>query len=392
MTRERFLEGMSRAAATVSIVTTDGPAGRAGITVSSMSSVSADSERPSLLVCVHDLAASAAAIAANGRFCVNVLTDVQAKVSDAFAGRMAAEDKFQHGLWTTSPGGLPMLEGALVAFDCELKSDTLYGTHHIFVGEVDHTELSEAGIALVYANRSYGSTVPFGSSMASRRELADGEEFERVTLGAYPTLAPFVVPRLLAAFSESAPYLEIQVREDTQVQLLRDLQRGEIDLALTYDFELPEDVDRRLVAQLATYALLPANHPLAREESVSLAELVHEPMILLDLQPSRGYFTGLFESMGLHPHIAYRTTSHEMVRAMVGNGLGYSLLGTRAASAVSVDGRATVTVALRDELPASSVVVISRGEDEPSDAVASIIDYLGSSLMPDGSARPPAED
>ena len=45
--REAFLQGMSRAVATVNIVTTDGAAGQAGVTVSAMSSVSADgSARP----------------------------------------------------------------------------------------------------------------------------------------------------------------------------------------------------------------------------------------------------------------------------------------------------------------------------------------------------------
>ena len=40
--RDRFIAGMARAATTVNVVTTDGPAGRAGVTVSAMSSVSAD--------------------------------------------------------------------------------------------------------------------------------------------------------------------------------------------------------------------------------------------------------------------------------------------------------------------------------------------------------------
>jgi len=71
-TRDTFLEGMSRAASTVSIVTSDGPAGKVGVTVSAMSSVSADSERPSLLVCVNKNSRSADVIRENGRFCVNV--------------------------------------------------------------------------------------------------------------------------------------------------------------------------------------------------------------------------------------------------------------------------------------------------------------------------------
>jgi flavin reductase (DIM6/NTAB) family NADH-FMN oxidoreductase RutF len=103
MIREKFLDGMSRAAATVSVVTTDGPAGRAGVTVSAMTSVSADSAAPSLLVCVHRLSPAAPAILANGVFCVNVLRDSQAWLSDTFAGRRPTStgDRFEVGRWTT---------------------------------------------------------------------------------------------------------------------------------------------------------------------------------------------------------------------------------------------------------------------------------------------------
>ena len=64
--RQRFLNGMSRAAATVNVVTTDGDAGRSGVTVSAMSSVSADTEAPIILVCLHHLGKSVAIIIDNG--------------------------------------------------------------------------------------------------------------------------------------------------------------------------------------------------------------------------------------------------------------------------------------------------------------------------------------
>ena len=86
MQRDLFIEGMSHAASTVNIVTTDGPAGRAGVTVSAMCSVTADA--PTLLVCVHQKSAACEAILANGVFCVNVLRDDQALISDTFAGRI----------------------------------------------------------------------------------------------------------------------------------------------------------------------------------------------------------------------------------------------------------------------------------------------------------------
>ena len=71
-----FLEGMSVAATTVNVVTTDGDAGRAGVTVSAMSSVSADTQRPTLLVCINENSSAAAAILENGVFCVNIFPGI----------------------------------------------------------------------------------------------------------------------------------------------------------------------------------------------------------------------------------------------------------------------------------------------------------------------------
>jgi flavin reductase (DIM6/NTAB) family NADH-FMN oxidoreductase RutF len=84
--RRRFLIGMSHAACTVNVVTTDGAAGRHGVTVSAMVSVSADTPQPTLLVCIHHLSPVADALLKNGVFCVNVLREDQAHISDSFAG------------------------------------------------------------------------------------------------------------------------------------------------------------------------------------------------------------------------------------------------------------------------------------------------------------------
>src|SRR5690625_2260583 len=120
--RARFLAGMSRAAQTVNIVTTDGAAGRGGVTVSAMTSVSADTEKPTLLVCLHRDSSAAPLILANGVFCVNVLRDDQTRISDVFAGRhrrAQAErpdplERFLHAEWVSMPSGAPRIVDPLV--------------------------------------------------------------------------------------------------------------------------------------------------------------------------------------------------------------------------------------------------------------------------------------
>ncbi len=157
--RDRFLEAMSRAATSVSVVTTDGPAGRAGVTVSAMCSVSAD--RPSLLVCVHHLSPACAAIKANGNFCVNVLGAAQSPISDTFAGRLPAPggDKFACAEWRRLATGAPALDAPLAAFDCTLMKHVEWGSHFVLIGDIVDVE-TDAGTPLIYVHRGYGVAQP----------------------------------------------------------------------------------------------------------------------------------------------------------------------------------------------------------------------------------------
>jgi len=373
--RDQFLSGMSRAAATVSVITTDGPAGRSGVTVSAMSSVSADSERPSLLVCVHHKSPAAAAIQDNGVFCVNVLRDSQAHVSDTFAGRLktASGDKFEHGTWSTLVTGSPALEDTLVAFDCRLKTAIRYGTHFVFIGEVEDCVVAESGPSLVYANRAYGSSVSLGGSPASQPE---GDAEETVSLAVFVPLAPYLVPRLLALHAEKYPGVHVRVVEGDQEQLIHHLAVGEVDVALTYRFDLPESLDAEVVLDVPPYVLLPGRHPLAASSRVSLRDLVDEPMVLLDLPPSRTYFPSLFAEHGLEPRIVYRSRSFEMTRSMVGNGLGYALLGTKPASPTTYDGRAVVARPLAETVTPSRISIVTRSGQTLSPAASDLVSAL----------------
>ena len=362
MLRDRFIDGMSRAAATVAVVTTDGPAGRAGVTVSAMASVSADSTSPSLLVCVHQLSPAAPAILANGIFCVNLLRDSQVWISDTFAGRRPTPggDKFEVGQWTTLSTGAPVLEDALVAFDCRVGMATLYGSHYILVGELEEAVVADTGPALVYANRAYGSPIPLGATPASRRASGGDEPSRTVVFGCFSSLAPYAAPRLLAEFLTHHPDADARVVEGDQAELVRLLRNGSVAFAVTYADGLPDDVDQQHLADIAPYALLPAGHPLAEARSVPMAALADEPLVLLDVPPSSGYVTSLFERLGLTPQVAYRSPSFEMVRSMVGNGLGYAILETKPSSPVTYDGRSVVARPISDPVPPIRLAVVTR--------------------------------
>ena len=155
--RTAFMEGMSRAATFVAVATTDGEGGRAGVTVSSLTSVSADGEQPSLLLCIHHQSPAASAIIKNRAFCANLLAEDQQEVSNLFAGRSTLEraERFDRIAWEAGDIGQPILTGATAVFECRLATALLWETHHILVGRVAAVRLSGNPSALLYGQRAY---------------------------------------------------------------------------------------------------------------------------------------------------------------------------------------------------------------------------------------------
>lgn len=79
---------------------------------------------------------------------------------------------------------------------------------------------------------------------------------------------------------------------------------------------------------------------------------------------SRAYFVSLFRMAGATPNIVAESASLEMVRAMVANGLGVSVLTTRPARDVAYDGKRLACRRLRGNVIAQSVALVyPAGED-----------------------------
>ncbi len=151
----QFVEAMAAAASGVSIVTTKGPSGRFGLTVSAVTSISA--EPPLLLVCINRKSPIVEAITANRFFAASLLSEHQVPLARSFAGRPdhgAAYD-FAAGDWRVGQGGAPVLEHAAATFELELESWSDAGTHRILVGRVLAAAISGLN-TLAYHHRKFG--------------------------------------------------------------------------------------------------------------------------------------------------------------------------------------------------------------------------------------------
>lgn len=180
-------------------------------------------------------------------------------------------------------------------------------------------------------------------------------------VGCLSTLAPRWMPSILARMRSSHRAIEIQLTEGDTETLMRMLERGALDVALLYDLGLARGgVRLEPVVDLVPYALLPWGHRLAKggaARTLRIADLAREPFILINLPHSREYFLSLFRNASVTPTIAYESASLEMVRGLVANGLGVSLLTTRPVNDRSHDGKRIACRRLRGPLAVQAVVM-----------------------------------
>jgi flavin reductase (DIM6/NTAB) family NADH-FMN oxidoreductase RutF len=136
----------------VTVVTCVSGDGRpAGLTVNSFTSVSLDP--PLLLVCLHRMAASSAALVEAAHFAINVLQNGQQPASIRFAAR--DEDRFGATPWSRGEAGAPILADSLCVFECRRYAVYDGGDHYILVGEVEKASFDASLDPLLYFRGRY---------------------------------------------------------------------------------------------------------------------------------------------------------------------------------------------------------------------------------------------
>lgn len=151
--KQEYRNAMARLGAAVHIVTTDGPGGLGGFAATAVCSVT-DSP-PTLLVCLNRTSSAHPAVSTNGVVCVNILESGHAELSRIFGGKTPVKERFDSASWSQLATGAPVLDDALVSFDCRITTVCDGGTHDILICEVVAIRENEGGRALIYFDRGY---------------------------------------------------------------------------------------------------------------------------------------------------------------------------------------------------------------------------------------------
>ncbi len=148
-----------------------------------------------------------------------------------------------------------------------------------------------------------------------------------VTLGAIPTIAPYMIPRYTAAFTKRFPDARLRIVEETTPVLIEGLRDLSIDFAL---LALPlrhKDLALQPIRTEPLLAALPEKHPLASSDSLSVTELRGESLVMLrDGHCFRDLSLAICRSANVNPNIAFESGQFSSILGMVAAGIGLSLV------------------------------------------------------------------
>lgn len=153
--KDSFRLALRRMASSVSIISAADGQTRAGMTASSVTSLSFDPL--SLLVCIHRQSRFYEIVSQQDTFCINLLDQAQADISDKFSRPTAENNLFDNGDWQWHDG-LPYLKGAQANLFLDIKDRHTFGTHSIVIGEVKDVFYADQVSPLIYLDGSYLNT------------------------------------------------------------------------------------------------------------------------------------------------------------------------------------------------------------------------------------------
>lgn len=214
----------------------------------------------------------------------------------------------------------------------------------------------------------------------ARREARDAGGMVRgkVDLGVLPTIAPYLLPKIITGFGAKHPAVEVVVHEDMTARLVQAIEANELDIAL---LSLPVAGRALEVEELFAEELLltlPAGHRLTRKKTITLTDLEQERFIVM----KEGHCLGaqaleFCRGKGFNPQITCRSAQVETIQALVEAGLGVSLVPAMARRA-ACPGH-LVYRSLAGSKPTRAIVLIYRKRRELSRAAKELKAFIGES-------------
>ncbi len=233
--------------------------------------------------------------------------------------------------------------------------------------------LSEEGSTLYeYARRIFEYEREVEDVIEEMRKLKRGT----LRLGTSKAYARYFMPFLISSFHEAFPLIKVHLDEGSSMDILRSLLDLKNEVAVIARVEEDPNITFLPFKRDQLVLILSPTHSLARKKSVSVEELVHEPMIMKEIgSGTRKQVNELFSRKGLAPKVLMETSNTEFIKQLVQRGEGISFL-VEEAVAVEIREKRLAAVPVAGENPFLDVSIAYLKGQHLSHPARAFVDML----------------
>jgi LysR family hydrogen peroxide-inducible transcriptional activator len=206
-------------------------------------------------------------------------------------------------------------------------------------------------------------------------ELSEAGRRGRIRLGAIPTIAPYLLPRLLSSFSKAHPEISVIVQEDTTENLIKRCSHGEIDLAILALPILAKQLQIEALFDEELLLVLPVGHPLAAAKAVAIDAVEGFPFVMLsEAHCLSDNIASFCRRKSVQPVTVERTSQLTTLQELVTLNHGVSIVPEMARKTDTSDRR--VYRSFSGEKPVRTVAMMWNPDRFQSQAVKALMQHL----------------
>ncbi|WP_019534931.1 LysR family transcriptional regulator [Paenibacillus ginsengihumi] len=204
----------------------------------------------------------------------------------------------------------------------------------LFVQKGRNLQLTPVG--KLFLNRVEGILTDLERAVNEIHEFLHPEAGE-IRIGFPHSLGIYLLPTVIAHFRHEHPNVKFRLRQGTYNSLIRDVCKGEIDLAFISPFpKVHERVTGELLLQEELYAILPQGHVLAEYQTIRLEQLKNDSFVMFSEEYSlRSIVLEACAKAGFVPSIGFEGEETDTIRSLVAAGMGVSMLPEMALTEIS---------------------------------------------------------
>jgi LysR family hydrogen peroxide-inducible transcriptional activator len=199
----------------------------------------------------------------------------------------------------------------------------------------------------------------------------------KLKVGLIPTIGPYLLPRIMPKIRKAVPQLGLMLYEYQTEALLKRLRDGEIDLGIMALPVLQDGLETRALYQEAFTVALPTHHPLSAKNTIKVADLKGQTLLLLeDGHCLRDQALEVCSRVDVREPEDFRATSLETLRQMVVAGLGITLLPEMAVESPYGSQRGLAIRPFANPTPSRSVGAVWRKSSTREAAIGAVCDVM----------------